>query len=161
MKTMIKPWLTIRTPKHPTHPTQTCTSYTKPYNEKCLEAFFIHSYIYTQKCRVCKVWGSVSSRRRIKMKEKDLVKKISDYLKTENDLFFWKEHGGQFGTAGIPDIIVCYKGRFLAFECKVGKNKPTVLQEVTIRQILRAGGYAMVVRSVDEVKEVIQAFKKE
>ena len=66
------------------------------------------------------------------MKEKDLVKKISDYLKTENDLFFWKEHGGQFGTAGIPDIIVCYKGRFLAFECKVGKNKPTVLQEVTI-----------------------------
>jgi len=95
------------------------------------------------------------------MKEKDLVKKISDYLKTENDLFFWKEHGGQFGTAGIPDIIVCYKGRFLAFECKVGKNKPTVLQEVTIRQILRAGGYAMVVRSVDEVKEVIQAFKKE
>ena len=95
------------------------------------------------------------------MKEKDLVKKISDYLKTIEDLFFWKEHGGQYGTAGIPDIIVCYKGIFLAFECKVGKNKPTVLQEVTIRQILRAGGYALVVRSVDEVKEIIQAFKKE
>jgi hypothetical protein len=97
----------------------------------------------------------------VKMKEKDLIKKISDYLKTVDNLFFWKEHGGQYGTAGIPDLIVCYKGRFIGFECKVGRNKPTVLQEVTIKQILRAGGYAIVVRSVDEVKEVIEAFKKE
>lgn len=95
------------------------------------------------------------------MKEKDLIKKISEYLKTVNDLFFWKEHGGQYGTAGIPDLIICYKGRFIALECKVGRNKPTILQEVTIKQILRAGGYAMVVRSVDEVKGIIKAFEKE
>ena len=49
----------------------------------------------------------------------------------------------------------------IGFECKIGRNKPTVLQEVTIKQIIRAGGYALVVRSVDEVKEVIEAFKKE
>ena len=95
------------------------------------------------------------------MKEKDLVKKISDYLKTENDLFFWKEHGGQFGTAGIPDLIVCYKGRFIGLECKVGKNTATALQQQTIRQILKAGGYAVVVKSVGEVKAIIQAFEKE
>lgn len=95
------------------------------------------------------------------MKEKDLIKKISEYLKTVNDLFFWKEHGGQYGTAGIPDLIVCYKGRFIGLECKVGRNKATILQEVTIKQILRAGGYAMVVRTVEEVKEIIEAFKKE
>lgn len=95
------------------------------------------------------------------MKEKDLIKKISEYLKTVNDLFFWKEHGGQYGTAGIPDLIICYKGRFIGLECKVGRNKPTILQEVTIKQILRAGGYAMVVRSVDEVKGIIKAFEKE
>ena len=105
--------------------------------------------------------GQVVSINGAKMKEKDLIKKISDYLKTVDNLFFWKEHGGQYGTAGIPDLIVCYKGRFIAFECKVGKNKPTVLQEVTIKQIMRAGGYSIVVRSVDEVKEVIQAFEKE
>ena len=105
--------------------------------------------------------GRVLSKREAKMKEKELVKRISDYLRTVDNLFFWKEHGGQYGTAGIPDIIVCYKGRFLAFECKVGKNKTTVLQEVTIKQMIRAGGYAIVVRSVEEVKEVIEAFKKE
>ena len=53
------------------------------------------------------------------MKESELVKRISDYLKTVPSLFFWKEHGGMYGTAGIPDLIVCYKGRFIGLECKV------------------------------------------
>ncbi len=95
------------------------------------------------------------------MKESDLIRKISEYLKTVPRLFFWKEHGGMYGTAGIPDIVVCYRGRFIAFECKVGKNKTTVLQEYTMRQIITAGGYAMVVRSVDEVRQVITAFERE
>lgn len=97
----------------------------------------------------------------VKMKESDLIRKISEYLKTVQNLFFWKEHGGMYGTAGIPDLIVCYRGRFIAFECKVGKNTPTVLQAQTIRQIIAAGGYALVVRSVEEVRQVITAFEKE
>lgn len=95
------------------------------------------------------------------MKESDLIRKISEYFKTVPSLFFWKEHGGQYGTAGIPDIIVCYKGKFIAFECKVGNNKPTVLQAITLRQILKAGGYALVVRTLEEVKQVITALSKE
>lgn len=39
------------------------------------------------------------------MKENDLIARIRSYLKTVDNLFFWKEHGGQYGTAGIPDII--------------------------------------------------------
>lgn len=95
------------------------------------------------------------------MKESDLIKAISNYLKTVVNLFFWKEHGGMYGTAGIPDLIVCYKGRFIGLECKVGKNTATALQQQTIQQILKAGGYAVVVKSVSEVKEIIQAFEKE
>lgn len=95
------------------------------------------------------------------MNETQLVDKIKDYLKGVKDLFFWKEHGGMYGTAGIPDIIVCYKGRFIAFEVKVGNNKVTLLQALAIRQILHAGGYAFVVKSVDEVKEAIKAFEEE
>ncbi len=95
------------------------------------------------------------------MNESELVKKIKDYLSTVKDCFYWKEHGGQFGTAGIPDIIVCYRGRFIAFEVKVGKNKETVLQKMTINKILKAGGYALVVRSVAEVVNVISALSKE
>jgi len=94
------------------------------------------------------------------MRESDLIVKIKNYLKGVKDLFYWKEHGGMYGTAGIPDIIVCYRGKFIAFEAKVGKNKPTVLQEVTIRKILKAGGYATVVRTVEEVKQIIEALEE-
>ena len=90
------------------------------------------------------------------MKEKDVVKHIKDYLKTVPGCFFWKEHGGQYGTAGIPDIIACIGGHFYGFEVKTDIGKPTKLQEATIRKINEAGGTAVVVRSVDEVKRIIE-----
>ena len=94
------------------------------------------------------------------MTESQLVENIKKYLKSVPELFFWKEHGGQYGTAGIPDLIVCYRGKFIAFEVKTPKGKPTLLQTVTIRQITRAGGYATIVRSVQEVKDIITALEK-
>lgn len=89
------------------------------------------------------------------MKESQLIQNIRNYLRTVPDCFFWKEHGGQYGTAGIPDIIVCYRGRFIGLEAKVGKNQPTRLQQVTIEQIRKAGGVAAVVRSVADVQAVM------
>ena len=95
------------------------------------------------------------------MKEKDLVDQIRKYLNTIDKLLFWKEHGGQYGTAGIPDIIVCYKGKFIAFECKLPGNKPTLLQTITLRKIIGAGGLAFVVTDLNQVKEIISLLKKE
>ena len=89
------------------------------------------------------------------MKESQLIQNIRKYLATLPECFFWKEHGGQYGTAGIPDIIVCYKGRFIALEAKVGKNQPTRPQAATNEQTRRAGGIACDGRSVDEVKETM------
>lgn len=89
------------------------------------------------------------------MKEADIVKAILRYLETVPKCFFWKEHGGMYGTAGIPDIIACINGRFYGFEVKTEDGRPTKLQESTIRKIKSAGGIALVVRSVDEVKAVI------
>ena len=89
------------------------------------------------------------------MNEATLIQRIRKYLATLPDCFFWKEHGGQYGTAGIPDIIACYKGRFIALEAKVGKNKPTKLQAATIDKIRQAGGTAAVVYSVEDVKAVL------
>ena len=89
------------------------------------------------------------------MAEKELVAKILRYLKTVPKCFAWKEHGGIYGTAGIPDIIACINGRFYAFEVKTPVGKTTKLQDVTIRKILACGGTALVVRSVDEVRTVI------
>lgn len=91
------------------------------------------------------------------MLEKDIVRGIQKFLKTVPGCFFWKEHGGMYGTAGIPDIIACINGRFIGLEVKTLVGKPTKLQEATIRKIQQAGGIAAIVRSVDEVKAVLLA----
>jgi len=89
------------------------------------------------------------------MLEKEIVKSIMKYLKTVPNCFCWKEHGGMYGTAGIPDIIACVNGRFYAFEVKTETGKATELQKATIRKIQRAGGTAVIVRSVSEVRAVL------
>ena len=91
------------------------------------------------------------------MKEKSIENKIKAYLKTIDSLFFFKEHGGLYGTAGVPDIICCYKGLFIAFEVKTNDGKTTALQDATIKRIRKAGGIAEIVRSVDEVKRIIES----
>ena len=89
------------------------------------------------------------------MKENDIVKAILKYLKTVPHCFSWKEHGGMYGTAGIPDIIACIDGGFYAFEVKTDTGKTTALQDATIRKIKNCGGHAYIVRSVDEVKAIL------
>lgn len=60
-----------------------------------------------------------------------------------------------YGTNGVPDIICCYKGRFLGLECKLPGGRLTELQKRAIEQINRAGGFACRVESVEDVKRVI------
>lgn len=50
-----------------------------------------------------------------------------------------------YGVRGIPDILICAQGRFIAVECKSGDNKPTALQEFQLAGIRRAGGVTFVV----------------
>ena len=90
------------------------------------------------------------------MLERDVVAAIRKYLASlGSDIFFWKEHGGPYGTSGIPDIICCYKGRFLGLEVKLPGGKLTVLQKRALDRINAAGGIARRVESVDDVKAVI------
>ena len=62
------------------------------------------------------------------------------------------------GRAGVPDVIGCYRGLFVAFECKAGNNKPTALQEREMNAIRTAKGLAFVINedNVDNLKELLQ-----
>ena len=62
------------------------------------------------------------------------------------------------GKSGVPDIIACFKGHFLAIEAKAGNNKPTSLQEREINNIKGCGGYAMVINesNLDELEATIK-----
>ena len=90
------------------------------------------------------------------MLERDIIIAIKIYLASlGSDVFFWKEHGGPYGTSGIPDIICCYKGRFLGLEAKLPGGKLTALQRRALDKINAAGGIGRRVESVDDVKAVI------
>lgn len=96
------------------------------------------------------------------MLERDVVAAIKKYLiSLGGDIFFWKEHGGPYGTSGIPDIICCYKGRFLGLEAKLPSGKLTELQKRTLDKINAAGGIARRVQSVDDVKVIIAQADRE
>ena len=96
------------------------------------------------------------------MLERDIVAAIKRYLASlGSDVFFWKEHGGPFGTSGVPDIICCYKGRFLGLEAKLPGGKLTELQKRALDKINRAGGIARRVESVDDARAVIRLADEE
>ena len=95
------------------------------------------------------------------MHEKDIVNAIMKYLKTVPNCFSWKEHGGMYGTAGIPDIIACVDSQFYAFEVKTETGRTTALQEATLRKICACGGKAYVVRSLNEVKAILEHIREE
>ncbi len=90
------------------------------------------------------------------MAERDIVAAILRLLRKTPNCFCWKEHGGMYCTAGIPDVIACADGRFVAFEVKTETGKLSRLQEVTLGRIRNAGGKAYVVRSAAEVAAIMK-----
>ena len=96
------------------------------------------------------------------MLERDVVAVIKKYLASlGSDIFFWKEHGGPYGTSGVPDIICCYKGRFLGLEVKLPTGALTELQKRAIEKFNRAGGIASRVESVADVQKIIAKVDEE
>ncbi len=89
--------------------------------------------------------------------EAKVKKKIVAVLKEHGAYYFYPVTGG-FGRSGVPDIIVCHRGRFIGIECKAGKNKPTPLQEKNLQDIEVAGGIAMVVNedNIADVKKCLE-----
>lgn len=58
--------------------------------------------------------------------------------------------------AGVPDIIGCYRGRFIAFECKRdATGKPTRLQAYMMKKIKDAGGIVRLIWSMEQTDEIL------
>lgn len=85
--------------------------------------------------------------------------KVVKILKAHGVYYFYPVTGG-FGRSGIPDVICCVSGYFLAIECKAGNNKPTPLQEAEMQKIRDAGGVTLVVNetNIDDVELLIRTY---
>jgi hypothetical protein len=88
--------------------------------------------------------------------EARLVRRIQRYI-TERGGRCFKIHGGDnpFQEAGIPDILVCFQGRFLGLEVKLPGEEPSPVQRKVLSEIKAAGGIARVVTTVEEVAALL------
>ena len=88
--------------------------------------------------------------------ESKVTKSIMAYLKRRG-VWCFKVAGGPMQQRGVPDIICCVNGSFVALEVKrPGMGRLTELQALTIERIRDAGGVAEVVTSVEEAAAVIE-----
>ena len=74
--------------------------------------------------------------------EKKVKNAVVNILKERGAYYFFPVTGG-FGRSGVPDIVACYRGNFVAIECKAGNNKPTLLQIAEMEKINNAQGVAL------------------
>jgi len=91
------------------------------------------------------------------MLEKKIETEIKNYLFSKGAYFF-KVHGSAMMPKGIPDIICCYKGKFIGIEVKAPNklNNQSEYQKIHMKNILDAGGIHILANSLDLVKEVIE-----
>lgn len=89
--------------------------------------------------------------------EAKVKKKIKDMLKAYG-AYYAMPVAGMFGSAGVPDFLVCYVGVFIGIEAKAGRGKTTALQDKNLRDIREAGGQAIVVneQNIDELEDLLE-----
>ena len=69
--------------------------------------------------------------------------RVMNRLKEVPGLWFTKIQN--VSVRGVPDLLMCYQGRMIAWELKTDIGTPDPLQEYTLANIRRAGGTARIV----------------
>lgn len=87
-------------------------------------------------------------------KVKKRVREVLDKL----GIYHFMPPANGFGRAGIPDIIACMDGHFIAIECKAGKGTTTALQDRELDRIHNAGGTTYIAResNIDELQQILK-----
>lgn len=93
--------------------------------------------------------------------ERRIVQRIQAYLEGRGARPF-KIFGeeGSYQEAGIPDLLVCYRGVFIGVEVKQPGGEASPLQKRVLRSIESAGGIAAVVESVEQVEHLLSKVDK-
>ena len=91
--------------------------------------------------------------------ESKFKSEIKDYLKTFPNLFMHSVPGAAYGKLGAPDIVVCYKGRYIGIEAKTYEGTFSEWQKTRKAQIEAAGGIAIFARSLDDIKNAMEEMR--
>lgn len=82
--------------------------------------------------------------------EARIGKQIRQHLE-KHGAFVFKVHGGPQMMAGLPDLVVCYKGKFFGIEVKQPGQRATPRQLFVHDSIEKAGGIVLVATCVEDV----------
>ena len=80
--------------------------------------------------------------------EKNFENKIKKFLK-DRGCWYVKYFANRNTRAGVPDILACVSGHFVAIEVKAENGKPTELQKWNVDQINSSGGIAQILYPSD------------
>lgn len=90
------------------------------------------------------------------MKEQDIQKKIITYLESVGAYVVKVITANK---SGVPDILACLNGRFIAIEVKTpeSRNNVSALQAYNLSKINECDGLALTAWNLEMVKEFIAA----
>jgi hypothetical protein len=90
--------------------------------------------------------------------EKWLQNKCIGWLKQQPDIWYLNVVGGGTQTAGVPDLLICKNGKFVAVELKrpKGSYRVSSIQRAQLERISRAGGVAVVINCFDDFLKVME-----
>lgn len=92
--------------------------------------------------------------------ESKLKQRIRDLL-TARGAFYSNVQGGSFAKPGDPDIVVCYRGRYVAVEAKAPDGRQSSIQRIRQEQIEDAGGMYVLAYSVEDVVSALDRLDTE
>jgi hypothetical protein len=90
--------------------------------------------------------------------EAAFTKKVKSFLDNLPLTWYYKVFGGGMQKAGIPDIIACVNGHFVALELKSDIGRASELQKRNVRLINKSNGIAMIVHpnQFQDLKETLR-----
>lgn len=75
--------------------------------------------------------------------------------------FYSMVSGGAYGKNGDPDMVICYRGRYIAVEAKTEDGRQSKWQRVREGQIKNAGGIYVLARKREDLEEVLDEIDDE
>ena len=88
--------------------------------------------------------------------ESDLKKKIKDFL-DDRGAFWSMVTGGAYSKPGDPDMVVCYKGHYIAIEAKAPNGVQSPEQKTRQKQIEKTHGIYILAYSVRDVERELNS----
>lgn len=81
--------------------------------------------------------------------EKQFENQIKKFLDKLPKTWYFKVWSGPYSKSGIPDIIACVNGHFIALEVKAENGRASELQKRNVRLINNCNGKACIVYPKD------------